>query len=308
MNTIELRSQRKRLSDLSAFAVIAEERSFTRAAVKLGVTQSSLSHLVRQLESELGVRLLARTTRSVSPTAAGAVLLERLKPALGDIDHAIESVQLMRNESAGTVRITAFKLAAQMLIWPILPKFFSSNPGIQLDLNVSDQLVDIVAHRFDAGIRFETRVEKDMVGVRVGPPLHYITLASPGYLRRFGKPTDPSDLEKHRCLHFRLSGTGEVFPWQFKSKTRRSTQNLRGPVICNDSDSLLSAAISGMGLVQLYEGLAQSAIERGELVQVLNAWRPQPSHMMLYYPSQRQVPRPLKALIEALKSSPVTSR
>lgn len=302
MNPQDLRAQRKRLADLSAFAAVAEAQSFTKAAARLGVSQSALSHLVRQMEAQLGVRLLARTTRSVAPTAAGEALLRRLGPALDDIDQALAEVGLLRQEVRGPLRLTTFKLAAQVALWPLLPRFLRAHPGVELELRVSDQLSDIVAERFDAGIRFASRVEQDMVGVPVGPPLHFITVAAPEYLRRQGCPRQPEDLLAHSCLRYRFSSSGELDPWRFRQGGRARVLKVQGPVVSNDSDSLLQAAVQGLGIAQLYDGLAREALTRGELVQILDAWVPPPSQLMLYHPSRRQVPAPLQALIAALRA------
>lgn len=303
MNTQDLRAQRKRLADLTAFAAVAEAQSFTKAAARLGVSQSALSHLVRQMEAQLGVRLLARTTRSVAPTAAGEALLHRLNPALEDIDQALAEVGRLREEPRGSLRITTFKLAAQVALWPLLPRFLHAHPGVELEVQISDQFSDIVAERFDAGIRFSSKVEQDMVGVTVGPPLRFITVATPDYLRRHGCPKKPNELLAHACLRYRFSSSGELFPWRFKQSGRGRVLKVQGPVISNDSDTLLQAAKQGLGIAQLYDGLASEALTRGELVQILVAWVPPPVRLMLYHPSRRQIPAPLQALITSLRSA-----
>jgi DNA-binding transcriptional LysR family regulator len=302
MTTQDLRAQRKRLADLTAFAAVAEAQSFTKAAARLGVSQSALSHLVRQMEAQLGVRLLARTTRSVAPTAAGEALLQRLTPALDDIDEALAAVGRLRDAPHGVLRITCFKLAAQLGLWPLLQRFHSAHPGIELELQISDQLVDIVAERFDAGIRFASRVEQDMVGVPIGPPLRFITVAAPDYLRRHGQPKQPAELLSHACLRYRFSSSGELFPWHFRQSGRRKPLAVQGPLISNDSDSLLQAAVQGLGIAQLYDGLAADALARGELVQILPSWVPPPARLLLYHPSRRQIPAPLQALIQVLRA------
>lgn len=303
MNAQDLRAQRKRLADLSAFAAVAEAQSFTKAAARLGVSQSALSHLVKQMEADLGVRLLARTTRSVAPTAAGEALLQRLGPALEDIDNALAEVGRLREQPSGSLRLTTFKLAAQVLLWPLLPRFLREHPGVELELQVSDRLSDIVAERFDAGIRFAGKVAQDMVGVPVGRPLRFITVASPNYLQRHAKPRQPQDLLAHRCLRYRLSSSGELFPWRFKIAGRSQSLKLGGPLISNDNDTLLDAAVQGLGVAQLYDGLAREALARGELVEILPTWVPPPARLMLYHPSRRQVPAPLQALIATLRAS-----
>lgn len=294
-------SKRKNLADLAAFVSVAEEASFTRAAARLGLSQSALSHTIKQLEARLGMRLLARTTRSVGLTAAGERLLAQLRPALDGIDQAMAQMGEMREAITGTLRITTFKLAASQVLWPVLPGFLRRHPGVQVETQISDQTIDIVADRFDAGIRFVNAVDKDMVGVPVGPALRLITVAAPEYLREHGLPQTPLDLVSHRCLHFRLSSSGEIFPWRFKLGGRSRVLKVSGPLVSNDNDSLLDAAAQGLGLARVYEALAKPLLDSGRLQHVLPAWSLLGSRLMLYHPSRRQVPPALQALITALR-------
>lgn len=301
MNRLAVDSRRQ-MADLAAFAVVAEERSFTRAAARLGVSQSALSHALKALEERLGLRLLSRSTRSVSTTEAGERLLAQLRPALQSIDEAVASALQQRESPVGKIRLTTFKLAAMTVLWPMLPRFLEQHPGIELELHVSDALVDIVAEGFDAGIRLADTVEKDMIAVPVGPAFRIITVAAPAYLQKHGSPREPEDLLSQRCLRYRLSSSGRLSGWKL-SRGRRSAQlGVEGPLTSNDNDTLVQAALAGLGVVRVLDGLVAEHLQSGRLVQVLPQWVSPLPRLTLYHPSRRQIPPALQALITALKA------
>ena len=301
MNRLNVDSRRQ-IADLAAFAVVAEERSFTRAAARLGVSQSALSHALKALEERLGVRLLSRSTRSVSATEAGERLLAELRPALQSIDEAVASAVQQRNSPAGKVRLTTFKLAAMTVLWPLLPRFLEQHPGIEVELHVSDALVDIVAEGFDAGIRLADTVEKDMIAVPVGPAFRIITVASPDYLRQHGLPKTPDDLLTQRCLRYRLSSSGRLSGWRLSRGQRSAQLAVEGPLTSNDNDTLVHAALAGLGVARVLDGLVQEHLDSGRLVHVLPQWVTPLPRLTLYHPSRRQMPPALQALIAALKA------
>ena len=293
--------RRDELNDLAAFAVVAEEGSFTRAAAKLGMSQSALSHAMKGLEERLKVRLLSRTTRSVSTTEAGETLLRSLRPALEDIASGLARVGALGGGAAGTVRLTATKHAIRTVIMPVLPGFLAANPDIQVDLVVEDGLVDIVAGRFDAGIRFGDIVEKDMIAVRVGPDIGMAVVGAPAYFAQNPTPQNPRDLAAHRCINYRLVKAGGLYAWDFEENGRPLEVRVDGPLVFNDSDLIRQAAVAGLGLAYVYEDDAAEDIQAGRLVKILGDWcAPFPGYF-LYHPSRRQTPPPLAALIAALR-------
>ncbi|HVK66964.1 MAG TPA: LysR family transcriptional regulator [Polyangium sp.] len=286
--------------DLVAFVAIAEEQSFTRAAARLGVSTSALSHAMRALEERLGVRLLTRTTRSVAPTDAGERLLATLKPAMDDVASAVESLGTLRDKPAGHVRLTVHSLAMRS-ITPRLPAFARAFPDVVVDITVDNERTDIVANRFDAGVRYGELVDKDMISVRIGPDERGLVVASPAYFERFPPPKKPQDIAKHRCLCARLSPGGPLYRWELE-KRGRSVRVAAPPVfITNDSDSLLAAALAGMGLAYVMESVALPHLRSGALVRALEDWCPPFPGSFLYYPSRRQLTPALRALIEALR-------
>ena len=275
------------LGNLVAFEVIAVERSFTRAAKRLGVTQSALSQMLRRLEDQLGFELLARTTRSVSPTSAGARLLATLSPALESVASEIEQLSRQRSEPAGTIRVTCGKHAADTILWPALVPLLREHPGIEVEVSVENDFVDIVADRFDAGIRLGERLEQDMVALPVGPPLRVAVAATSDYLGRNGTPRHPADLSNHRCIAF-SNGDGELMPWAFEKEGHQLTvRPKRGPVF-NDGDLMVAAAVEGFGILYVLEDLAKSGIEDGRLVRILEDWCEPFAGYYLYYPSRRE--------------------
>ena len=289
------------LNALSAFLAVAEERSFTRAARRLGVSTSALSHAMRGLEDRIGVRLLARTTRSVSPTDAGEQLLAHLRPALGDIRGALERIAGLRDRPSGRVRLLVTPLAAKMVLAPKLAGFLEHFPDVVLDVTTGgENRVDLVAGGFDAGIRLGEFIEADMVAVRVSPDQRAAIVAAPRYLAAHPKPTSPRDLPSHRCINFR-HGADEIYRWEFEKGKRSLAVAVRGQLIVNDTESLTRAAIDGVGLAFMLESQAAPHLASGELVRVLEDWCPPFAGYFLYYPSRRQQPAALSALVETLR-------
>lgn len=289
------------LREMDAFVAVAERRSFARAALELGVSRSALSETIRSLESSLGIRLLNRTTRSVAPTAAGEKLLSRLRPVLEDYRAAVRSIGDFRDRPAGSLRLTVAPPAARVLA-PLFARFLARHPEIELEISVDGALVDIVAARFDAGIRPGERVERDMIAVRLTPEIRPLIAAAPAYLARRPPPLTPRDLHAHACIRIRLPN-GAFLPWQFERKGKRLEVAVTGPLIVNDPALALSAAIEGAGLVQMAQEEAAASVASGRLVPVLEAWAPHSAGFHLYHPSRRQVPPALQALIGFLRSA-----
>jgi DNA-binding transcriptional LysR family regulator len=274
------------LGDLAIFAAIASDRSFTRAAKRLGVTQSALSQTMKRLEGQLGFRLLSRTTRSVAPTAAGERLLATLSPALTGLDSEIEALSQARGAAIGSVRITTGKHAADTVLWPMLPSFMRRHPGIEVEVCVEDGMTDVVAGRYDAGIRLGERLEKDMIALAIGPPLRVAVVASPGYLSDHPMPIEPADLTAHRCVAYR-DAQGDLSPWSFERNGRAVTvMPGRGPVF-NDADLLIAAAIEGFGILYILEDLVAAPIADGRLIRLLEPWSEPFAGYHLYYPDRK---------------------
>jgi DNA-binding transcriptional LysR family regulator len=292
--------ERGTLNDLLAFAAVARERSFTRAAAVLGMSPSALSHAMRGLEERLGVRLLARTTRSVAPTEAGERLLQSLNPALSDIEGGLDALAEWRDNPSGTVRITTFAYAARMVLVPKLPAFLLAHPDINVEVIIQDGLTDIVASGFDAGIRLGETVDKDMIAVRVGPELRTVVVGTPSYFARIPPPETPYDLERHACIGYRLTTSGGLLPWEFEKDGKEINIRTSGPLIVNDGELPAAAVRAGVGLGYLMEHDVADEIASGALVQMLDDWCPPFPGFHLYHPSRRQSPPALRALIAAL--------
>lgn len=289
------------LNDLAAFAAVARTRSFTAAAAELGVSPSALSHAMRSLEERVGVRLLARSTRSVAPTEAGVALLDRLGPALTEIDAGLAGLAAFRDDPEGIVRITTFHWIAQTLLARRLPAFLAAHPGITVQVTVDDKLHDIVADGFDAGLRFGEHVEKDMIAVRVGPPLRHLVVATPDYWEHHGRPTRPRDLRDHPCVAYHRLSSGRIAPWEFEKDGRELRQPVEGPLICNSADLALALVRQG-GCVSLHmEEDVSADLAAGRLEAVLEDWTPPFDGIHLYHPSRRQTPPALRALVDFLK-------
>jgi len=293
---------RPSFNDLTAFVTVATRRSFRRAADELGVAPSSLSHVIRALEERLGVRLLNRTTRSVSPTEAGFELLGRLRPVLADLDQALDSVAAFRGSLAGTVRINAPRLAAALLVRDILPAMAEHFPDVVVDLVVEGKLIDIVSAGFDAGVRLVDSIPKDMIAVPFAGAVSFLCVASPAYLERFGEPATPDELERHRCIGHRVPN-GKLYPWEFERAGQPLAIDTSGPVILDDEELMVEAAIGGLGIAYVASPAAKAALADGRLRRVLPAWTPAPEKVAIYYPGHRAVPPALRALLDVIKAA-----
>jgi DNA-binding transcriptional LysR family regulator len=293
--------KRHDLNDLAAFAVVAEHGSFTRAAAQLGMSQSALSHSMKALEGRLGVRLLSRTTRSVSTTEAGETLLRSLRPALETIASGLTAVGAMRDQPSGTLRITATKHAVTAVVMPALPRFLAAYPDVHVGLVVDDALTDIVSSRFDAGIRFGELVEKDMIAVRVGPDLQMTVVAAPSYFADHPPPRTPRDLARHRCINYLNLRSGGFQAWEFEEKGRPFELRVDGPLSFTSGDLILDAALAGQGVAYAYADMVTAHVAAGRLTRVLEKWCPPFPGYYLYHPSRRQTPPALSALIAALR-------
>ena len=293
--------RREELNDLAAFVAVADARSFTRAAAGLGLSPSALSHAMKALESRLGVRLLARTTRSVATTDAGERLLRTLRPAFDDIGAELATLANLRHRPAGTVRITTFKYAATSVLLPALPGFLSAYPDIRVEVTVDDGLTDIVESRYDAGIRFGEQVAKDMIAVRVGPDVQTVIVGAPAYFADHPPPRTPRDLARHRCILYRLATAGSLLPYELHDNGRPFQVKVDGPLVFNDGDLMRQAALAGQGLVYALEDDVADDVAAGRLIRVLARWSPKFQGCFLYYPSRRQTPPALAVLVEALR-------
>lgn len=291
---------RDELSVLAAFLAVAEERSFTKAAKRLEVSTSALSHAIRRLEEQIGVRLLARTTRSVSPTDAGDQLLARLRPALGDIRGALNQIAGLRDRPAGRIRLRVPRLAAMTVLAPKLGQFARDYPDVILDVITEDRHEDLVASGFDAGIQFGEFIEQDMIVVRVSPEHRPAIVGSPAYFASHPPPQTPHDLLGHRCINFR-HGSGTVYRWELDQGDQSVVVSVNGPLVVDDVELLIRAAIDDVGLAFVSESHAQPYLTSGALVRVLEAWCPPFPGFFLYYPSRRQQPAALTVLVETLR-------
>jgi DNA-binding transcriptional LysR family regulator len=289
------------LADLGAFIAVARERSFTRAAAQLGVSPSALSQTMRALEEKLGVRLLTRTTRSVAPTDAGERLIATVGPHLEEIETGLAALSELRDKPAGIIRITAVDHAAETILWPSLANFLAEYPDVQVDLVVDNMLRDIVAERFDAGIRMGERVARDMIAVRIGPEIRMAAVATPAYFKKHSKPKVPQDLATHSCINLRLPTLGGVYAWEFEKGTREINVRVEGQLTVNDIAVIRNAALHGLGIAFMPEDVAQPHLDAGDLVRVLADWTPPFPGYHLYYPSRRQQSPAFALLVEALR-------
>lgn len=291
----------RHINDLVAFIAVARERSFTRAAAHLGVSQSALSQTVRGLEESLGVRLLTRTTRNVSTTDAGERLLRNLGPRFDEIEAEIASLNEFRDKPAGTIRITTSLHAAETILMPALAKFLLDYPDILIEAVIEAGLTDIVGQRYDAGIRLGEQVEKDMIAVRIGPELRMAAVATPSYFEAHSKPKTPQDLTRHNCLNMRLETYGGLYAWEFEKNGRPLNVRVSGQIICNGSAAIVSAALLGLGIAYLPEDMVNKHVAQKRLVRVLRDWSPPFPGYHLYYPSRRQATPAFALLVEALR-------
>ena len=288
-------------NDLLSFMVVARERSFTRAAAQLGVSQSALSHAMRNLEARLEVRLLTRTTRSVAPTEAGEQLFMRLSPHLLEIEQEITALRDTRDRPAGNIRLTAGEHAMSAVLWPVLKPFMAQYPDINVEVTVDDGLTDIVDGRFDAGVRLGEQVAKDMIAIRIAPDMRMAVVGSADYLHRFGVPETPEQLDQHRCINMRLATRGGLYAWEFERDGRELRVRVDGQLILNSLPQRIDAAENGLGLAYVPEDAVQDALAEGRLVRVLEAWCPAFAGYHLYYPSRRQHTSAFSLLIAALR-------
>jgi DNA-binding transcriptional LysR family regulator len=291
--------RREELGSLAMFMVVAEERSFTRAAARLGLSQSALSHSVQRLEKRLGLQLLTRTTRSVAPTEAGEQLLDSLRPAFAEIDSKIELLTNLRERPAGTIRITTSAHAARTILWPAVDRLTAQHPDINVELNVEAGLTDIVAERFDAGVRLGERLEQDMIAMRIGPRLRMATVGSPEYFASRTVPKVPQDLAGHDCINLRMV-SGNIYAWEYEKDGRELKVRVEGQLILNDVDLIVDAALAGHGLIHLVEDRVATQIAAGSLVRVLEDWCDPFDGYYLYYPRRRAATSAFSLLLEAL--------
>jgi DNA-binding transcriptional LysR family regulator len=293
--------QRGHLGDLVAFVAVARERSFTKAAAKLGVSQSALSHTIRELEARLGVRLLTRTTRSVSPTEAGERLLHTLEPRFEEIEAELASITELREKPAGTIRITATEFAIDTILLPKLAKLLRKYPDIKVEMIVDYGLTDIVAQQYDAGVRSGEQIAKDMIAVRIGPDMRMAVVAAPSYFKEHPEPKKPQDLIGHNCINLRLPRHGNLYAWEFEKGSRELKVRVEGQWTFNGTAQLLNAALAGCGLAYVPEGLVQAPIAKGRLRRVLADWCLPYSGYHLFYPSRRQSSAAFALVVDALR-------
>jgi DNA-binding transcriptional LysR family regulator len=293
--------RREDMADLTAFLVVAETQNFTRAAAKLGLSQSALSQIVRRLEERLGVRLLARTTRSVAPTEAGERLAQGLAPMLRDLDQRLTDLSAFRDKPAGTIRITTVEHAAKTILLPALSRFLPDYPDVTVEIVVDYGLANVVTDRFDAGVRLGQQVAKDMIAVRLGSDIPMAIVGSPKYLRQHGIPVKPDHLVEHRCINLRLPTSETLFPWPLSKGGRETRVSVEGPLIANTIDLIQDAALDGIGLAYLPFDQVERNLKAGRLRHVLAEWTPPLSGYHLYYPSRRHSSPAFKLLVDTLR-------
>jgi DNA-binding transcriptional LysR family regulator len=292
---------RDNLTDLSAFLAVARERSFTRAAAKIGVTQSALSQTIRELEERLGIRLLTRTTRSVAPTEAGERLLRTVGPRLEEINAELAALGELRDKPAGTIRITATENAAASVLWPALATFLPDYPDIKVEIAIDYGLTDIVAERFDAGVRPGETVAKGMIAVRIAPDMRMAVVGAPAYFEKQQRPRAPQDLTTHNCINLRLPTHGGLYTWEFEKGARELRVRVEGQLVFGTTALIIDAALAGFGLAYLTEKQVEPYLKDGRLVRVLGDWCPPFSGYHLYYPSRRQPAPAFALLVEKLR-------
>ena len=294
--------KRDELNDLAAFVVVADEMSFTRAAAKLEMSPSALSHAMKALEGRLGLRLLARTTRRVSTTEAGDRLLKTLRPAFEDISAELTALNDLRDKPAGTLRITTPRHAATSVLCPVLPSFLAAYPDIRVEVTIDEGLTDIIESHYDAGIRLGEKVAKDMIAVRIGSDLRTAVVGSPTYFANYPTPNTPKDLAHHRCINYRFATSGGLYPWEFEQEGRSFQVRVDGSIVFNDGDLILAATLAGQGVAYLYEDQIADLVVEGRLTRILPEWCPTFPGYYLYHPNRRQTSPALTALIQGLRS------
>ncbi|MDR0208940.1 MAG: LysR family transcriptional regulator [Pseudomonas putida] len=298
---MEHKSLRDAFAGLPIFFEVARERSFTKAAARLGMSQTAVSHAVRTLETRLGARLLMRNSRTVAPTEAGEHLLRTVAPEMAMIDGALDAMNDLRDSPTGTIRITASDHAVHTALMPRLKAFLPRYPGIKVEVFTDNGFVDIVAERFDAGVRLGESLAQDMIAVRIGPDAGFAVVASQAYLARHGLPRSPEDLLQHNCINVRLPTHGNLWPWEFSKDGRSLNLKVDGQLVCNDTFDIIDAAVAGLGLAYVPEEMALPHLQAGDLVQVLEDWCPVWPGLHLYYPSRRQPSGAMALLIAALR-------
>ncbi len=294
------------LPDLQAFASVARHSSFRKAALELGVTPSALSHTIKALETRLNLRLLHRTTRSVSPTEAGTQLLTRLAPALQDIAEALESVNALRDSPMGTLRINAPRAAAHWVLPPLVARFVTQHPGMRVEVISDDNFVDIVAKGFDAGVRFGESLQQDMVALPLGPDQRFVVVASPDYIARHGRPRHPRELQQHRCIQVRFP-SGAQYRWEFSKRQQHLEVDVAGPIATDDMHMMVHCAEAGVGLAYAYLQHALAGLAAGRLVSVLDDWCPAGPGFFLYHPGRRLMPAGLRAFVDLVQADRATA-
>ncbi|ALK98688.1 LysR family transcriptional regulator [Massilia sp. WF1] len=292
---------RENINDILVFLAVARERSFTRAAAKLGMTQSALSHIIRGLEERLGVRLLTRTTRSVSPTDAGERLLQNVGPRLDEIEAEIAAVSDLGDKPAGTVRITAIDHVVDSVLWPRLAPILPQYPDLHVEISADYRMVDIAAERYDIGVRFGDQLEKDMIAVRLTPDVKMMIVGAPAYFAHRPVPASSQDLIKHNCINLRLASSGGLYAWELRHEGRELEARVRGQLTFNSAYQILNAALGGCGLAFVPEDLAGAHVRAGRLTSVMEDWCPTFPGLHAYYPSRRQNSRALALVIEAIR-------
>lgn len=289
------------LNQLTWFQAVAEERSFTKAAARIGVAQSTLSHAIRQLETRMGIRLLTRTTRSVALTAAGERLIQTVTPRIAEIEEEIAALTAFGEKPAGSIRLTLSDHALESVVWPKLKSVLSAYPDIKVELVLDSTFRNIVEERFDAGVRLGESVEKDMIAVRIGPDWRLVAVASPAYFAAHGKPDHPQDLVRHRCINMRHETAGGLYAWEFESGDQALRVRVDGQLTFNNSYAMVDAAVSGLGIAYVPEDIVASRIKSGALALALDDWSPPFDGYFLYYPNRRQNLPAFQVIVDSLR-------
>lgn len=293
--------KRDELGDLTTFLAVVEAGNFTRAAARLNTSQSAVSHTVSRLEARMGVRLLNRTTRQVAPTEAGERLAATLRPCFDEIEGQILALTGLRDRPAGLVRITSSALAAETILWPRLMPLVRANPDLKIEINIESRFTDIVAERFDAGVRLGESLDKDMIAVRIGPDFRMAVVAAPAYVAARGRPEAPHDLVQHRCINLRLPTLGNLYAWEFQVAGRPLNVRVEGQMTFNTAELCRRAALDGLGIAILPEEMAKADVAEGRLLHLLKPYCPEFTGMHLYYPSRRQMPAALALVVDTLR-------
>lgn len=292
---------RENINDILAFLAVAQERSFTRAAGRLGISQSALSHTIRGLETRLGVRLLTRTTRSVSPTEAGETLMQTVAPRFEEIEAAIAAVSELGDKPSGTIRITAIDHVVDSVLWPRLAKVLEQYPDVRVEVHADYRMVDIAAERFDIGVRYGDQVQQDMVAVRLTPDLPMTIVGAPRYFEKHKVPQSITDLRRHNCITLRLSSSGRLYAWELRDGERKVDASVSGQVTFNGAYQMLNAALSGHGLAFLPEELTGPYVAAGRLRRVMDEWCTAFPGLHAYYPSHRNSSRAMRVVVDAIR-------